>query len=73
MDISFANAIRNASNAWGQNRPVDAMTMTALTKGQPPQASAAQTAMTPTLGQLAVIQPELARYGHVGTKLNLYA
>lgn len=73
MDISFANAIRNASNAWGQNRPVDAMTMTALTKGQPPQASAAQTAMAPTLGQLAVIQPELARYGHVGTKLNLYA
>ena len=73
MDISFANAIRNASNAWAHSHTVDVITMAALTKRQTPQASISQTTSMPTLGQLTAVQPELARYGQVGTRVNLYA
>ncbi|MDR2324413.1 MAG: hypothetical protein LBE51_03270 [Acidovorax sp.] len=72
MDISFATAVRNASSAWAQGRTTDAMTMAELTKRQLNQ-SPAQLAGQPTATQLAVLQPELARYGQLGTKLNLYA
>jgi len=73
MDISFANAVRNASQAWAQNRTTDAITMAELTRRQAVQQTQTQGTTSPTAGQLAVIQPELARYGQVGTKLNLYA
>lgn len=73
MDLSFAAAVRNASNAWGQNRTTDAITMAELTKMQATQQAQGKAAMSPTPGQLAIIQPELARYGQVGTKLNLFA
>lgn len=75
MDLSFANAVRNASNAWAQNRATDALTLRELVPSyvppQPPQQPAVAT--VPTAGQMAVLQPELARYGQLGTKLNLYA
>ena len=75
MDLSFANAVRNASNAWAQNRPTDAMTLRELAPQyippqQPPQSTIA---IVPTAGQMGILQPELARYGQLGTKLNLFA
>lgn len=73
MDTSFANAIRNASTAWGQNRVADAVTMAELTKRNVVQYELGKAPMTPTVSQLAVIQPELARYGQVGTRLNIFA
>lgn len=73
MDTSFSNAIRNATAAWGQNRVTDAATMAELTKRNVIQHELRKAPMAPTAGQLAVIQPELARYGQVGTRLNLFA
>lgn len=72
MDMSFATAVRNASNAWSQNRVADTATMVELTKRHVVQQEQSK-AMAPTASQLAVIQPELARYGQVGTRLNLFA
>jgi hypothetical protein len=71
MDLSFATAVRNASNAWGNNRVTDAATMAELTKRQFNQQELNKALSGPTAGQMAVIQPELARYGQVGTRLNL--
>jgi hypothetical protein len=73
MDLSFATAVRNASNAWGNNRVTDAATMAELTKRQFNQQELNKALSGPTAGQMAVIQPELARYGQVGTRLNLFA
>ncbi|WP_370678568.1 hypothetical protein [Comamonas sp. GB3 AK4-5] len=73
MDISFAAAVRNASNAWAQGRTTDAVTMAELTKRQLGNQSPAQLTGQLSASQLAVLQPELARYGQLGTKLNLYA
>ena len=72
MDLSFATAVRNASNAWGNNRVADAATMAELTKRHINQQELNKALSGPTAGQLAVIQPELARYGQVGTRLNLF-
>ena len=73
MDISFAAAVRNASNAWSQSRPVDAMTLAILSRREiTPQAQALADAV-PSAGELAVLQPELARHGQIGTRLNLFA
>lgn len=73
MDVSFANAVRNASHAWGHNRATDAATMTELTKRQALQDAQYKASAAPTASQMALIQPELARYGQMGTKLNIYA
>lgn len=73
MDINFATAVRNASNAWGQSRPVDSMTLATLKRPEmTPQQQALADAI-PTAGKLAVLQPELARHGQMGTRLNIYA
>lgn len=73
MDLSFANAVRNASHAWAQNRVTDAMTLAELSKRQVVQDAQYKVSGLPTTSQLAIIQPELARYGQVGTKLNIFA
>lgn len=73
MDVSFANAIRNASAAWANNRTTDVQTMQELTKRYVAPTHPVSAAATPSASHLAVIQPELARYGQVGTKLNIYA
>lgn len=73
MEFSFAAAVHNASNAWAQGRTTDVLTMAELTKRQLGNQSPAQLAGQPSAVHLAVLQPELARYGQLGTKLNLYA
>lgn len=69
MEMTFATAVRNASQAWSQNRVTDAATMAALQRHQ--SAAALQPVTSPA--QLAVLQPELARHGQLGTRLNTYA
>lgn len=75
MDLRYTNALRNATNAWSNNRPTDALTLQDLQKrAQTEQRSAvAETATTLNATQMGLLQPELARYGNLGTKLNLFA
>jgi len=75
MDLRYTNALRNATNAWSNNRPTDALTLQDLQKRvQTEQRSAvAETTTTLNATQMGLLQPELARYGNLGTKLNLFA
>lgn len=75
MDLRYTNALRNATNAWSNNRTTDALTLQDLQKrAQTEQRSAvAETATTLNATQMGLLQPELARYGNLGTKLNLFA
>lgn len=73
MDTRYANALRNATNAWTNNRTTDALTMQDLKRrAQTPQAES-RVVTAPNAAQMAILQPELARYGNLGTKLNIFA
>jgi len=73
MDIRYANALRNATHAWAQNRTTDAITMQDLKHRTPDQQDETKTVTAPSAAESAALQPELARYGHLGTRLNLFA
>lgn len=70
MDIVYNRAITQASRAWSQQRVVDTQTLAALRRGE--QTAADKTAAA-TAAQQALLQPELARFGLLGTRLNLFA
>lgn len=74
MDIRYARALRDASAAWAQNRTTDAVTLKEL-RQRAPQEQAAQTKMVtaPSAAEAASVQPQLAAYGNLGTRLNLFA
>lgn len=73
MDLRYTNALRNATNAWANHRTTDAVTMQDLKQRAPEQQDATKVVTAPNAAQMAVLQPELARYGHLGTRLNLFA
>ena len=73
MDIRYANALRNATNAWSNNRTTDTITMQDLKRRAPDEQDATQVVTAPNATQMAAMQPELARYGNLGTRLNLFA
>ncbi|MBQ0133435.1 MAG: hypothetical protein KBT18_15020 [Comamonas sp.] len=73
MDIRYTNALRNASAAWSKNQAADAMTMQDLQKRVPVPHAQTLAVTAPNAAQMGVLQPELARYGNLGTKLNLFA
>ena len=73
MDIRYANALRNATNAWSNNRTTDTITMQDLKRRAPDAQDATQVVTAPNPTQMAAMQPELARYGNLGTRLNLFA
>jgi hypothetical protein len=74
MDIRYARALRDASAAWAQNRAIDALTLQDLRRRAPqPAAPETKVASTPSPAQMAVLQPQLAAYGNLGTRLNLFA
>lgn len=70
MDITYQRALDNASRAWSQQRVVDAQSLAILRRGE---RAAAQSAATQDATQQALLQPELARFGLLGTRLNLFA
>lgn len=70
MDITYQRALDNASRAWSQHRVADAQTVAALRRGE---REAAQSIAPPPAAQQALLQPELARFGLLGTRLNLFA
>lgn len=73
MDPRYTNALRNATNAWANNRPTDYLTMQDLKRRAPNQLEEAKIVTAPNATQTAILQPELARFGHLGTRLNLFA
>lgn len=70
MDIVYHRAVTQASRAWSQQRVVDSQSLAVLRRGV--QAAQDKTA-APTATQQALLQPELARFGLLGTRLNLFA
>ncbi len=73
MDIRYAQALRDASAAWANNRTTDALTLQELRQRAPREAPETKMVTAPTASQMAVLQPQLAAYGNLGTKLNLFA
>ncbi len=73
MDLRYANALRNATNAWANNHVTDTITLQDLKRRAPEQQDASKIVTAPNATQMATLQPELARHGHLGTKLNLFA
>ena len=73
MDIRYANALRNATNAWSNNRTTDTITMQDLKRRAPEEQDSTKVVTAPNSTQMAAMQPELARYGSLGTRLNLFA
>lgn len=73
MDPRYTNALRNATNAWANNRTTDQVTMQDLKRRSPRQLEETQIVTAPNATQTAILQPELARFGHLGTRLNLFA
>ena len=73
MDPRYANALRNATNAWAENRTADFLTMQELRRHGPGRLEETQIVTAPNATQTAILQPELARFGHLGTRLNLFA
>lgn len=70
MDITYQRALDNANRAWSQQRVVDAQSLAVIRRGE---RAAAQSAAAPAPTQQALLQPELARFGLLGTRLNLFA
>lgn len=73
MDIRYAQALRDATTAWANNHTTDALTLQDLRQRAPQEAAATKMVTAPTPSQMAVLQPQLAAYGNLGTKLNLFA
>lgn len=73
MDLRYANALRNATNAWAKNRPTDTVTLQDLTRRAPEEQDITKVVTAPNSTQMAAMQPELARYGNLGSRLNLFA
>ena len=69
MDIAYQRALTNASRAWSQQRVVDAQSLAVLRRGEATQ----EKTTGPSPVQQALLQPELARFGVLGTRLNLFA
>jgi len=70
MDITYQRALDNASRAWSQQRVVDVQSLAVLRRGE---AVAMEKTAATTAAQQALLQPELARFGMLGTRLNLFA
>lgn len=70
MDITYQRALDNASRAWSQQRVIDAQSLAVLRRGG---SNPAERSAPPTAAQQALLQPELARFGLLGTRLNLFA
>ena len=77
MDLRYATALRNATNAWAQNRVTDSLTLQELRRApnqqQQPQRDHPATPGSAAATPMAHAQPELARYGNLGTRLNVFA
>lgn len=73
MDLRYETALRNATRAWAHNRVTDVSTMQDLQQRFRRQPSQQPAANAPSAAPAGSSQPELARYGHLGTRLNLFA
>ena len=74
MDVRYARALRDATAAGARNRTTDALTLQELRR-RAPQEDAPETKVVtaPSAAEAAALQPQLATYGNLGTRLNLFA
>ena len=73
MDLRYARALRDASTAWAQNHTTDAITLQELRRRAPEEEPTAKMVAAPSASEMALLRPQLAAYGNLGTKLNLVA
>lgn len=73
MDLPYASALRNATNAWGNNRTTDALTLQDLKRRKTNDLDDTQIVQGTEAAEDAALQPQLARFGSLGTSLNIFA
>lgn len=73
MDLRYATALRNATSAWANHRTTHALTLNDLQNRSPSGLEETQVVIAPNAVQAASLQPQLARYGKIGTQINIYA
>lgn len=73
MDIRYASALRNATSAWANNRMTDPLTLQELKRRRPNNLDETQVVQGTEGTQDALLEPQLASFGSLGTRLNLYA
>ncbi len=56
-----------------ENHTTDAITLQELRRRAPQEEPAVKMVTAPSATQMALLQPQLAAYGNLGTKLNLFA
>lgn len=73
MDMRYETALSNAVNAWSQNRVTDPITMQNLKRNAQHERSETKRFPTVQASSSDLSQPALAKYGNLGTKLNIFA
>ena len=73
MDLRYATALRNATNAWAQNRPTDAFTLQELKRRRSNDLDETQIVEGKDNVNRTNQEPQLARFGNLGTRLNIFA
>lgn len=73
MDIRYATALHNAVNAWANNRPTDTLTLQELKRRRINDLEDTQVVQDTDAAQDLQIEPQLARHGNLGTRLNIFA
>lgn len=73
MDYRYANALRNAANAWAHNHVTDALSLREQRRQRTQQAETRAITAAPGAREAGIAKPELARFGNLGTRLNLFA
>ena len=73
MDTRYATALRNATNAWAQNRMADAATMQDLKHRGYREQDTTKKVNPVSANESILLEPQLARFGSLGTRLNVFA
>lgn len=78
LDVYYSRALRDATHSWSRQRSTDNLTLQELRGDRQPsqhEAAKPQDKVNPVPGtpESGNVQPQLAQFGHLGTRLNLYA
>ena len=73
MDLRYANALRNATYAWANNRPTDTLTLQELKRRKANDLDETQVVQDAESAQNTQMEQPLARFGNLGTRLNIFA
>lgn len=73
MDIRYDTALRHAAKAWANQRTIDFSTLQDLKQHHAPRPQTLPTSKTEAAATAHEEPPALATFGHLGTRLNIFA